>query len=119
MLKLILPITLFIATALGVTAFAVSSSSSTERADCPGKIVCPLTGDLVCEDRCPVGAESDVANTNATLQLDATREDCPGRIVCPLTGELVCEDRCPVNEETSAEDVAECCRRSIGGFSSR
>lgn len=109
MLKLVLPITLFAAVALGVTAFAVSSSSPTERDDCPGKIVCPLTGELVCEDQCPVGTESDIASTNATLQLDATRADCPGRIVCPLTGELVCEDQCPVDEKTSTEDLAECC----------
>lgn len=23
------------------------------RPDCPGQIVCPLTGELVCRDRCP------------------------------------------------------------------
>ncbi len=31
---------------------------SAERADCPGKIVCPLTGELVCIDRCPAGADA-------------------------------------------------------------
>jgi hypothetical protein len=30
--------------------------ASAERPDCPGKIVCPLTGELVCADRCPLGA---------------------------------------------------------------
>jgi hypothetical protein len=30
-------------------------SSSEERDDCPGKIVCPLTGQLICKDRCPLG----------------------------------------------------------------
>lgn len=37
--------------------------ASAERADCPGKIVCPLTGELVCIDRCPAGAgaKPDVA----------------------------------------------------------
>ena len=37
--------------------------ASAERADCPGKIVCPLTGELVCIDQCPAGAgaKSDVA----------------------------------------------------------
>lgn len=36
--------------------------ASTERADCPGKIVCPLTGEMVCIDQCPAGAgaKSDV-----------------------------------------------------------
>ena len=24
------------------------------RSDCPGQIECPLTGDLVCKDRCPL-----------------------------------------------------------------
>lgn len=25
-----------------------------DRADCPGRIECPLTGELVCRDECPV-----------------------------------------------------------------
>lgn len=34
-----------------------------ERPDCPGKIVCPLTGKLVCKDRCPLhkSSENDLA----------------------------------------------------------
>ncbi len=37
--------------------------ASLERADCPGKIVCPITGELVCIDECPAGtgAKPDVA----------------------------------------------------------
>ncbi len=70
MLKLVLPITLFAAVALGVTAFAVSSSSPTERDDCPGKIVCPLTGELVCEDQCPVDEKTSTEDL---------AECCPGR----------------------------------------
>ncbi len=50
------------------------------RSDCPGKVLCPLTGEEVCVDRCPL----------------LRREDCPGRVVCPLTGEEVCVDRCPL-----------------------
>ncbi|MGE0229717.1 MAG: hypothetical protein AB7U23_14530 [Dehalococcoidia bacterium] len=34
------------------------------RADCPGMIECPLTGELICADECPLGkgneAEGDV-----------------------------------------------------------
>ncbi len=26
-----------------------------DRPDCPGRVVCPLTGELVCRDRCPLG----------------------------------------------------------------
>ena len=27
------------------------------RADCPGKIRCPLTGELICADQCPLNAD--------------------------------------------------------------
>lgn len=43
-----------VATVLGAVAFA---KPTVQRADCPGKIVCPLTGELVCKDRCPLGAQ--------------------------------------------------------------
>lgn len=62
-------------------SFALTRGQAT-RPDCPGKIVCPQTGELVCRDRCPT--------------VDSDRRDCPGRIVCGLTGELVCRDRCPL-----------------------
>lgn len=71
-----------------------------ERADCPGKIVCPLTGELVCRDRCPLG--------------DTDRADCPGTIVCPLTGEAVCRDQCPLTDEArGASSVSPCCGGSV------
>ncbi len=38
---------------LGGAVYALRSSS--DRADCPGKIVCPLTGEVICADRCPLG----------------------------------------------------------------
>lgn len=37
---------------------AILASPMTDRPDCPGKIVCPLTGELVCKDRCPLNAAS-------------------------------------------------------------
>ena len=46
----------------GVLALAGGSIAWTEafasgdRSDCPGKIECPLTGELVCADRCPLAA---------------------------------------------------------------
>ena len=42
------------AAVLGAVAWA---KPTTERSDCPGKIVCPLTGELVCKDHCPLGAQ--------------------------------------------------------------
>ena len=84
--------------ALGAVKLAADNS---ERADCPGKFVCPETGKLICRDQCPT--------------IDANRPDCPGRIVCPLTGKLVCQDRCPVrdtatkNADTKAKPA--CCQK--------
>ncbi len=65
------------------------------RPDCPGRIVCPLTGEEVCKDLCP-------------LQ-ETPRADCPGKILCPLTGEPVCVDRCPLQNDGS-QAAGTCCR---------
>ncbi len=85
-----------------VTLGAVKlAAASAERADCPGKIVCPETGKLICRDKCPT--------------IDQNRADCPGRVVCPITGKLVCKDRCPVSDAaTKSADVnakSACCRK--------
>jgi len=47
-------------TALGGMKLAAAKN---DRSDCPGKIVCPLTGKLVCKDRRPLhkSSENDVA----------------------------------------------------------
>jgi hypothetical protein len=34
---------------------------STDRPDCPGKIVCPLTGDVICADQCPLDEAREVS----------------------------------------------------------
>ena len=74
------------------------AGSETDRADCPGKIVCPLTGVELCRDQCPT--------------IDPGREDCPGRIECPLTGELVCVDQCPLDQDASIPgDRPSCCKK--------
>ena len=81
------------ASALGVAA------ASSERADCPGKVTCPLTGEVICRDQCP--------------NIDPNRPDCPGRIECPLTGELICVDQCPAEKSVASksEDVPACCQK--------
>ena len=48
MQKFMTPIALIAAVAIAATAYSVSSSLTTNRTDCPGKIICPLTGELVC-----------------------------------------------------------------------
>lgn len=82
----------------GASALGVAAATS-ERADCPGKITCPLTGEVICRDQCP--------------NVDPNRPDCPGRIECPLTGELICVDQCPAGAKaaTAAADVPSCCQK--------
>jgi len=86
------------ASALGAFGLAPQQPQQ-QRSDCPGKIICPLTGELVCRDRCPA--------------VDQQRDDCPGRIECPINGELVCKDRCPLGEQAANDQATElpaCCR---------
>ena len=67
MLKRVLPIALLFAIGAGVTAYATASARS-ERQDCPGRIVCPLTGELVCKDRGPRGG---LGATEQSIELPA------------------------------------------------
>lgn len=92
------------AATVGLVAVAgiVLAQSRAERQDCPGKITCPQTGEIICRDKCPT--------------VDPNRPDCPGRIVCPLTGELVCKDRCPLHKSGTIADerhpeVPPCCAK--------
>lgn len=92
-------------------AFA-SSEKSGGRRDCPGKVTCPLTGEEVCKDQCPLAARKATASV---------RDDCPGTVTCPLTGEEVCKDQCPVTASAAAvsasaadtsDDLPPCCRKA-------
>lgn len=38
---------------------AAAPGFATRAKACPGRIVCPLTGELVCADRCPLNGETD------------------------------------------------------------
>ncbi|MCH7814317.1 MAG: hypothetical protein IID40_09890 [Planctomycetes bacterium] len=89
----------------GMVAVAgiVLAQGRVERQDCPGKITCPQTGEIICRDQCPT--------------VDPNRPDCPGRIVCPSTGKLICKDRCPLDQSgTTAEPqppkLPPCCAKS-------
>ncbi len=47
------------AVAVLCTIVAVAGATMvTSRSDCPGKVVCPLTGNEVCRDQCPLEAEA-------------------------------------------------------------
>lgn len=58
------------AVALGGLGLAAASSG---RPDCPGQIVCPLTGQLVCKDRCPLG-DTDTKNTDTGAKPSCCRQ---------------------------------------------
>ena len=55
--KVLLPLAIAVVL-VGVVACSLAFAS-TQRADCPGKIECPLTGELVCRDKCPLADTSD------------------------------------------------------------
>lgn len=56
-----------IAAASAVAAYIVNAPGS-EREDCPGKIVCPITGELICADQCPAEAAKAVSLPVAETQ---------------------------------------------------
>jgi hypothetical protein len=90
----------FAAIALGGLFAFPPAFASTQRTDCPGKVKCPLTGEEVCKDQCPLAAQ----------KTDDTRADCPGPIEGPLTGKLICRDQCPVVDVTKKEvGLSACC----------
>jgi hypothetical protein len=80
-----------------LAAYPLAGGTKGERSDCPGKVVCPLTGEEVCKDQCLL----------AVKQAVRSRADCPGQVECPLTGELVCRDKCPVAAAPSKEKTDE------------
>ena len=54
---------------------ASASGSKNTRSDCPGKVTCPLTGEEVCKDRCPLAAKkTDAAKLTDTKETLASEE---------------------------------------------
>ena len=81
---------------VGVLAAGGVAATTARSGDCPGTKICPLTGDLICVERCPVQHPDALA--------------CPGTIACPETGETICIDRCPLGVDTAAAPVRDCCQ---------
>ena len=50
-----------------ITGSACGQAYAQDRPDCPGKIICPLTVDLVCKDRCPIGAGESLSEVSPTM----------------------------------------------------
>jgi len=76
--------------ALGAIVAIAGAATGFHRSDCLGQVVCPLTGDEVCRDRCPLA--------------DTARNDCPGKIECPIDGQLVCRDQCPQTQGSGLDN---------------
>lgn len=55
--------------ALGIAGLeGVDATYDAARPDCPGQATCPLTGELVCKNRCPlVGAANDSVSDKTPL----------------------------------------------------
>jgi len=66
-----------------------STTDDSHRENCPGKILCPVNGKIICKDRCPLHKD------------DSHRANCPGKILCPVNGKIICKDRCPLNNDTN------------------
>lgn len=47
---------LALAALLGSGGLTYALASGEKREDCPGKIICPITGQETCKDQCPLGA---------------------------------------------------------------
>jgi hypothetical protein len=47
-----------LAAGLGGAVAANKLGKDVDRPDCPGKIVCPITGDVICADQCPLETEA-------------------------------------------------------------
>lgn len=89
---------------VGVAAYSLAFAG-VEGGSCPGKVACPLTGDEVCKDQCPL--------------VDEQRADCPGKVECPLTGDLVCSDACPLDPMSAASEPSCCLVTDSPGTSNR
>ena len=85
-LKVLIPIGLVVLLCGAAVASTTLTSHGTTLVprvlDCPGTLICPLTDQRICADRCPLDG--------------AAADECPGTIVCPLDGEAICKDRCPL-----------------------
>lgn len=49
--------TALVAAGTAIGAYALTRSGKATRTDCPGTIACPITGETVCRDRCPLSGE--------------------------------------------------------------
>ena len=61
------PMSIELMTCLAAIGLAPAEARAQDRPDCPGKIICPLTCDLVRKDRCPVGPGEPLSEVSPTM----------------------------------------------------
>ncbi len=65
----VFPVAMFLGLGSFLGACATTQVAS-ERSDCPGKMICPQTGELICKDQCPLDKQKD------SKQVAASKECC-------------------------------------------
>lgn len=64
--KMLVTLTVLVVAGVAVAASVGSvTARDAGRPDCPGQVVCPLTGDPVCADRCPLESTGQTGETRA------------------------------------------------------
>lgn len=63
---------------LAVASVAPTVQTDSSRPDCPGKITCPLTGEEVCRDRCPLQESPALQSNGETSSAPAKSGCCAG-----------------------------------------
>lgn len=94
------------------TGWMATGAADSNRPDCPGKITCPLTGEQVCADRCPVNTEiAPTASSKTTDELCGGACPAPAPAPKPESPKDEGDQRSAVANPTSpAAMKAGCCR---------
>jgi hypothetical protein len=63
----------------GCSATGSMEMAGADREDCPGQTICPLTGELVCIDRCPLNKGGGVGKSDGGLAVAQPAPCCAGK----------------------------------------
>jgi len=63
---------------LGGAAAWSSGVVDTPNAECPGRIVCPVSGEVICADRCPLDSAVEPVSLNPAAEPAQTPLCCAG-----------------------------------------
>ncbi len=75
--RCVFPVAMFFGLGSFLGACATTQATTqvaSKRSDCPGKMICPQTGALICKDQCPLDQQFD--HQDSTEQVVALRACC-------------------------------------------